>query len=124
MHKSSALALLIFFAGCKSAPPAAPATEPPAPAPAATYPARPTTAPAPFKIFHHGNSSFTLTVNDKATDDQLSSLVWQLRDAARTHSFDTHSAAPWDKGVILHTADDPHPALLWDPDAPYTPATH
>ncbi len=113
-------------------------------------------------------------MNDKATDDQISALVWQLRDAARTHSFDaihlpqkqvdadgktvwfhiyrgtkcapekyapgnppcggsyhaaadytfdTHTTPPWDKGVILHSPDDPHPTLLWDPDAPYTPAT-
>ena len=117
-------------------------------------------------------------VNEKANDDQISALVWQLRDAARTHSFDaihlpqkqvdadgktvwfhiyrgtkcapekyapgnppcgasyhaaadytfdTHSTPPWDKGVILHAAPngdaDPHPTLLWDPDAPYTPAT-
>lgn len=175
MGKLFAVALLLLFAGCKSSPPAAPTPVSPAPAPTATYPARPTAAPAAFKIFHHGNSSFTLTVSEKATDDQLSALVWQLRDAARTlafdaihipqkqvdadgktvwfhiyrgpkcapekyapgappcgaayhaaadYTFDTHSATPWDKGVILHSADDPHPALLWDPDAPYTPATH
>ena len=81
--------LLLLLVGCKSSPPAAPAGSSPAPAPAAAYPARPTTAPAAFKIFHHGNSSFTLTVNDKATDDQLAALVWQLRDAARNHTFDS-----------------------------------
>lgn len=166
--------LLLLLVGCKSSPPAAPAGSSPAPAPAAAYPARPTTAPAAFKIFHHGNSSFTLTVNDKATDDQLAALVWQLRDAARNHTFDSihiqqkevdadgktvwfhiyrgtkcapekyapgnppcgasyhaaadytldaHSTTPWDKGSILHSADDPHPTALWDSDAPYTPAT-
>ena len=166
--------LPLLLAGCKSSPPAAPSSAP-APAPAAVYPARSgKAAPAAFKVFHHGNSSFTLTVNEKATDNQLSSLVWQLRDAARTHSFDsihipqkqvdadgktvwfhiyrgtkcapekyapgnppcgasyhaaadytldTHSIPPWDKGVIMHGADDPHPSALWDSEAPYNPAT-
>lgn len=173
MRISLALSLpLLLIFGCKSTPPTAPATSSPAPTPAATYPARPTAAPATFKIFHHGNSSFTLTVNEKSTDDQLAALLWQLHDAARTHSFDSihipqhqvdadgktvwfhiyrgtkcapekyapgnppcgaayHAAAdytfdttpPWDKGVLYHSADDPHPTLLWDPDAPYTPAT-
>jgi len=169
-----ALALPLLLLGCKSAPaPATPAAAP-APTPAAVYPARPAGAPAPFKVFHHANSSFTLVVNDKATDDQIAALVWQLRDAARTHSFDaihlpqkqvdadgktvwfhiyrgtkcasekygsgappcgasyhaaadytfdTHTTPPWDKGSLLHTADDPHPTQLWDPDMPYTPAT-
>jgi hypothetical protein len=64
---------------------------PPPPPPhkkAATYPTRPTTPPPPFKIFHHANSTFTLTVAPAATDDEISILVWQLRDAARTHTFD------------------------------------
>ncbi len=169
----------LLLAGCKSSPPAAaPTAESPAPASAATYPDRSTVAPAAFKIFHHGNSSFTFVVNDQANDAQLSALVWQLRDAARTHSFDsihipqhqvdadgktvwfhiyrgskcapekyapgnppcggsyhaaadytfdTHSTPPWDKGVLLHSAPsgdaDPSPTLLWDPDAPYAPAT-
>ena len=81
------LLLPLLLIGCKSAP-----TPAPAPAaettPAATYPTRPTTPPAPFKIFHHANSTFTLTVKETATDDEISALVWQLRDAARTHSFD------------------------------------
>ena len=81
------LLLPLLLIGCKSAPPPAPAptTET---ASAATYPARPTPSPAPFKIFHHANSTFTLTVPEKATDDEISALIWQLRDAARTHTFD------------------------------------
>jgi hypothetical protein len=81
------LLLPLLLIGCKSAP-----TPTPTPAaettPAATYPSRPTTPPAPFKIFHHANSTFTLTVAPAATDDQISALIWQLRDAARTHTFD------------------------------------
>jgi hypothetical protein len=76
----------LLLIGCKSTPPSAPAAT--QPTPAATYPARPTTPPASFKLFHHANNSFTLTVNEKADDDAISALVWQLRDAARAHSFD------------------------------------
>jgi hypothetical protein len=81
------LLLPLLLLGCKSAP--APAPTPAAETtPAATYPPRPTTPPAPFKIFHHANSTFTLVVRETATDDQIAALVWQLRDAARTHTFD------------------------------------
>ena len=87
--RASSLALLLplLLIGCKSAPPPAPASAAET-TPATTYPARPTTPPPTFKIFHHANSSFTLTVAPTATDDEISTLVWQLRDAARTHSFD------------------------------------
>jgi hypothetical protein len=78
---------VLLLLGCKSTPTPAPHTEA-TPAPSITYPARPTTPPASFKLFHHYDSSFTLTTPDKATDDQLAALVWQLRDAARTHTFD------------------------------------
>ena len=78
------LLLPLLLIGCKSAP-ATPTTET---TPAATYPPRPTTPPAPVKIFHHANSTFTLTVKETATDDAIASLVWQFRDAARTHTFD------------------------------------
>ena len=88
-HPSIPLLLLVaLLAGCHSAP----TPETPKPGamidPAITYPARPTTPPTTFKLFHHANSSFTLTVPESATDDQISALVWQLRDAARTHTFD------------------------------------
>ncbi|MDR3738966.1 MAG: hypothetical protein P4L40_08090, partial [Terracidiphilus sp.] len=51
--------LPLLFLGCKSAPAPAPtpSTETTS---AATYAPRPTTPPAPFKIFHHANSTFTL----------------------------------------------------------------
>jgi hypothetical protein len=75
----------IFLLGCKPAPPKA---APPISTTTPTYPVRPTTPPAPFRIFHHANSTFTLTVPEKSTDNQLSALLWSLRDTARTHSFD------------------------------------
>jgi hypothetical protein len=166
----SLLLLPLLLIGCKStpAPTAAPAT---ATEPAATYPARPTIPAAPFKIFHHANSSFTLTIPERATDEEISALIWQLRDAARTHTFDAlripqkqvdadgssvwfhiyrgakcapekyapgnppcggsyhaagdYSLAPkmtplWDKGQLNHGEAQTD---LWNPDAPYTPAT-
>ncbi|MDP9049778.1 MAG: hypothetical protein M3O31_03510 [Acidobacteriota bacterium] len=85
-HSIPLLLLPLLLIGCKSTPPPTPAATTET---AAAYPARPTTPAAPFKIFHHANSSFTLTVPEKATDDEISALVWQLRDAARTHTFDT-----------------------------------
>lgn len=85
----AAFVLALTFAGCNStpAPTPTPATKP-APAPAATYPPRPSATPAAFKVFHYYNSSFTLTTPDKATDDEIAALVWQLRDATRTHTLD------------------------------------
>jgi len=83
----SLLLLPFLLLGCKSAPTLAPTPAADA-TPAATYPPRPSTPPAPFKIFHHANSTFTLVVKETATDDEISALVWQLRDAARTSNFD------------------------------------
>ena len=51
-------------------------------------PPRPTTPPPPFKLFHQTPDSFTLVIPPTATDDQISAIVWQLRDAAHTHTFD------------------------------------
>jgi hypothetical protein len=86
---TAALALPLLVLGCKSTPAPAPAAEAKPAAPAITYPARSTTAPAPFKVFHHYDSSYTLTTPDKATDDQLAAIVWQIRDAARAHTIDS-----------------------------------
>jgi hypothetical protein len=91
IHRPSTTLLLflpLLLVGCKSAPSAAPPSTVDT-IPVLTYPTRPvTTLPTPFRIFHHANSSFTLTVPESATDDQISALLWQLRDAAHTRSFD------------------------------------
>jgi hypothetical protein len=86
---TTVLALSLAFAGCSStpAPTATPASKP-APPPTATFPPRPTVAPTTFKVFHYYKSSFTLTTPDSATDDEIAALVWQLRDATRTHTLD------------------------------------
>jgi hypothetical protein len=53
------------------------------------YPPRPTTLPPPFKLFHQTpDGSFTLVTTPTATDAQIEAIVWQLRDAAHTRTFD------------------------------------
>jgi hypothetical protein len=77
---------LAAIAGCKSAP---------APTPAAvtkltavSYPPRPIVPPPAFKLFHLEGSSITLVTKEDASDEQIEAILWQLHDAARTHSFD------------------------------------
>ena len=85
------LAIPVFFIGCKSVP--APNAEqsvqgPPQASPIATaYPARPTVPPPAFKVFHHDGTSVTLVTKENATNDEIESLIWELRDAAHSHSF-------------------------------------
>lgn len=82
------LALVLLLIGCNStSAPKTDATPAAAPAPAPTIP-RLTATPAPFKLFHYYGNSFTLTTPDNATDDEIAALVWQLRDATRTHTLD------------------------------------
>lgn len=82
-----AIAIPAALAGCKS-------TSVPAPAPSTplvakrTYPPRPSVAPPAFKVFHITENSITLVAPEDATDDQVAAIIWQLHDAARTHSFD------------------------------------
>jgi hypothetical protein len=79
---AASVALLL---GCKPTPPPTPTPktqQPPAPT-------RPTTAPTAFKLFHQTADSFTLVTAPTATDDQISAIIWQLRDAAHAHTFDT-----------------------------------
>jgi hypothetical protein len=57
--------------------------------PSIHYPPRPTTPPSPFKLFHQTtDGSFTLVTTPTATDDQIEAIIWQLRDAAHTRTFD------------------------------------
>ncbi|MBW4040402.1 MAG: hypothetical protein HIU91_16395 [Acidobacteria bacterium] len=57
--------------------------------PTTQYPPRPTTPPPPFHLFHATNGSFTLVTTPTATDTQIAAIIYQLRDAAHTHTFDT-----------------------------------
>lgn len=72
--------------GCKSAP--APSAAPAQPASVAQYPARPDVVPPAFQVFHHDASSITLVTKENATDAEIESLIWELRDAEHAHAFD------------------------------------
>jgi hypothetical protein len=80
------VAVACSVAGCKSAP--APSPTPAQPAAAMQYPTRPTVPPPPFQIFHHDASSITLITKESATDAEIESLIWELRDTAHAHTFD------------------------------------
>jgi len=85
---------LAMTVGCKSATPtsSATATARPMAAPA-QYPPRATVTPPPFKVFHHDATSITLVTKNDASDAEIEAILWQLRDAARTHNFD-HLGVP------------------------------
>ena len=71
--------------GCNSTP----SPKPTITADTTHYPARPTTPPPPFKLFHQTpDGSFTLVTAPTATDDQIAALIYQLRNAAHTRTFD------------------------------------
>jgi hypothetical protein len=52
------------------------------------YPSRPTVTPATFKVFHKSDTTYTLVVPEDATDEQVESLIWELRDAAHARTLD------------------------------------
>ena len=64
-------------------PPTAATTNAPAP-PTSTAPV----PPPPFKLFHQTDTTITLVTDPNATDAQITAILWELRDAAVTHSFD------------------------------------
>jgi hypothetical protein len=89
--------------GCNSAP-VPPA--PPRPAvPAAAYPVRPSTPPPAIKVFHHTDNSITLVTKDNASDEEIEAIIWQLRDAAHTHTLD--------KLKIDQKAVDARKPIMW-----------
>jgi hypothetical protein len=76
-----------ILSGCKSK------SVPTTPSAATTYaaphyPPRPTIPPPTFKLVHQTKDSLTLVVPEATTDTQLAALLYQLRDAAHTHTFD------------------------------------
>ena len=82
------LAALLLLLGCHTAPSPKPLSNPDVMPSAPLYPPRPTVPPPPFKVFHQDASTFTLVTTDDASNDQIVALIWQLRDAAQTHTFD------------------------------------
>ncbi len=71
----------------------------------AHYPARPSTPPPAFKVFHHDAGTFTLVTKDNATDPEIEAIIWQLRDATHAHTLDKIS--------ISEKATDDHKPTIW-----------
>lgn len=82
------VAASLITVGCKSKidSPSAASAKPSAQQ--ATTPPRPTTPAAPFKVFHQSDTTYTLVVPEDATDEQVESLIWELRDAAHARTLD------------------------------------
>ncbi len=81
------LAAPLFLLGCKSKAPDQTIQLSRLETVVARYPPRPTTPPPPVKLFHKTDTSLTLVTDPNATDDQIEALIWQLRDAAHTHTL-------------------------------------
>jgi len=77
------LVSVFILAGCEPAP--APVATP---AQTAQYPTHPDIPPPAFKVFHHDASSITLVTKEDTSDAEIESLIWELHDAARAHTFD------------------------------------
>ena len=90
MRKATRIALaattLVLTLGCNTTHPTKPTTK--TAATATQYPPRPTVPPPSFKLFHQTTDSFTLVTTPTATDTQIAAIIYQLRDAAHTRTFD------------------------------------
>ena len=87
LHASLLLFALALTLGCNSTP--AHTGTITATTSATHYPARPTIPPPPFTLFHQTpEGSFTLVTTPTATDEQIIAIIYQLRDAAHTRTFD------------------------------------
>lgn len=85
----AAAAIFVFLiSGCKSAPQRTTDRGPSVGQSAAAYPPRPSVAPTSFKVFHKSDTTYTLVVPEDATDEQVESLIWELRDAAHARTLD------------------------------------
>lgn len=99
------LATAALVAGCRSPHPAPTPTVKAETVKASSYPARPDVAPPAFKLFHHDDSSVTLVTDEHASDPQIEAILWELHDAAQTHSFD--------KLGIPQTLVDKRSPIIW-----------
>ena len=79
--------MAVFTAGCKSSQPAASVAQSKAAEPAAVYPVRAMVKPPAFKVFHTHDSVITLVTRPDATDEEIESLIWELRDAAHARTL-------------------------------------
>jgi hypothetical protein len=89
LHSRLLLLALASTIGCNSAPKQPTLSTLPNGAAVSNVTIRPTVPPPPFKLFHQTpEGSFTLVTSPTATDDQVAALIYQLRDAAHTRTFD------------------------------------
>ena len=51
-------------------------------------PPRPNVAAASFNVFHKSDTTYTLVIPQNATDEQVESLIWELRDAVHAKTLD------------------------------------
>lgn len=84
----ASVVLAMLATGCKSPQPAAPAEQSKATEPVAFYPARPSVKAPAFKVFHTHDSIITVVTKQDATDEEIESLIWELRDAAHARTLD------------------------------------
>lgn len=82
----AALSASMLLCGCNSG--SAPVAATKAVATAQNYPARPMISAPAISVFHQSKDTITLVTDEHATDEQIEAIVWQLHDAAQTHSFD------------------------------------
>ena len=75
--------------GCKAKTDSSPVVVAKPVATQAQTPPRPSVAPVSFKVFHKSDTTYTLVVPEDATDEQIESLIWELRDAAHAKTLDT-----------------------------------
>ena len=88
LHSRLLLLALASTFGCNSAPKQPTLSTLPKGATVSNVTIRPTVPPPPFKLFHQTKDSFTLVTTPTATDAEIEAIVWQLRDAAHTRTFD------------------------------------
>ena len=89
LFASTAFTISLLFAGCKPAP--QPAWPQPLQAPAAEryhFPPRPSVAAPAVRVFHQDEDTYTLVTKADATDDEISAILWEFRDAAHSKTFD------------------------------------
>ena len=88
---------VVLIAGCNATPPpSTPKAAETAKAEEYHFPPRPTVAPPAVKIFHQDDDTYTLITKPDATDDEISAIVWQFRDAAHNKTFDKlHLSEKW-----------------------------
>ncbi len=77
------------MSGCKSKPQMGTTSQPKQSSQTqAAYSVKPNVKPATFKVFHKSDTTYTLVVPEDATDEQVESLIWELRDAAHARTLD------------------------------------